>query len=77
MDAKTKKDGSLVSMSTILSPRELEVITIIYRDKLTQQEAADEFGYSQQHVSRIHESAISKLEVAFGSYGEIIFDFDE
>jgi len=72
MEAKTKKDGSLVSMSTILSPVEFQVIQIIYRDGFTQQEAAQEFGYTQARVSQIHTAAIQRLQ----KEKSLILDFD-
>ena len=62
---------TIISMSSVLSEFELEIIRLIYRDGLTQGEAADALECGLRTVERYHRDIMDKL----AEYNSLEIDF--
>lgn len=58
----------LLSMLTILTPREAIILTLRYRHEMTQEEIGGEIGLSKMHVSRLIADAMEKLRTTPGGF---------
>ncbi len=68
IERKITSDKAMRLVSTILSEREKQIITLRYglggREPLTQREIAERLNISRSYVSRIEKTALTKLHSA-------------
>jgi RNA polymerase sporulation-specific sigma factor len=73
LDIKIHTERALFYISTLLSPREKEIIVLRYglgkRPPKTQREVAELLGISRSYVSRIEKKALTLLREKFGEEG--------
>ena len=58
---RESRRGQLVSIETVLTPRQLRVVQLRYVEGMTQAEIAPVVGVSQQQVAKVLAGAIAEL----------------